>query len=623
MLNGLSEAIVSGDLGQTERIFNQLLHSRVPVETIISRGIIVGMNLVNEKFQSHEFSIADVISSGEAVKIVLEKVKKLPAYCKKAVKGKAVIGTVEGDVHSIGKNLVALALEIKGIEVIDLGVDVTPERFIKAVIKHTPQFVCMSCLLSVTMFKMKETIMAIEEAGLRDQVKIIIGGTSVTEQFATEIGADVYLENGLEIGVKACELLESWDYNEAASSRAVFWQKIADEMILEQAGRAFYEQTGVNILIDSRQNPELLEGMDERHQEKTWENVLAVLKGQEQEVLDIFSRDDLEILLLRTQDDMYKVYYPILFKKYLLGWIVTEPFSLQAVESVQLPSMMRMLCLVGENISSRYKIEVLEKQLSQNKEKMLEALDLQEELKIDLHEATLNRLQCQTNPHFLFNSLNIGARLAFLENAAKTEHFLYTLSGLLRYTLKNIKKAVTVGEEMNIIKDYLEIQQLRFQDRLTVAYEINEHLLEAMIPCMALQPLVENAIVHGMEPCEQQVMLKITLQKNDPGVLFMVEDNGKGIDYKQMEEITRFKINRSWQGHSTGLGLSNVQQRLQLFFGSDCGLQITNKENGGTRASVYFRLIASSLAAFEQDNEQAFTINYTGDPDKGISKCIN
>ena len=157
------------------------------------------MAVVGEKFKNNEFYVPEMLISARAMKAGLEKLKPLMLGDEVNSLASVVLGTVKGDLHDIGKNLVGIMMEGSGCKVIDLGVDIAPEKFVEAVNIHQPQFLGMSALLTTTMPSMKETIEALEAAGIRSSVKVLIGGAPVTKNFADEIGADDYAENAAEV----------------------------------------------------------------------------------------------------------------------------------------------------------------------------------------------------------------------------------------------------------------------------------------------------------------------------------------------------------------------------------------------------------------------------------------
>jgi 5-methyltetrahydrofolate--homocysteine methyltransferase len=166
-----------------------------PLE-IINQGLVAGMNVVGPRFKAGEMFVPEVLMSAKALHAGMELVKEKLVDFEMPSEGKVVIGTVKGDLHDIGKNLVAIMLESSGYDVVNLGVDIPPEKFAEAVKEHNPQVVGLSALLTTTMLAMKETIDYLKEEGLRDQVKVIIGGAPVTEDFSVEIGADGYAPDG-------------------------------------------------------------------------------------------------------------------------------------------------------------------------------------------------------------------------------------------------------------------------------------------------------------------------------------------------------------------------------------------------------------------------------------------
>lgn len=194
-------------MSQPEAIFNAVLDGNAPAtqagvkaalaagmapEAILKEGLIAAMAEVGRLFEENEYFVPEMLVSARAMQSGLNLLKPYLAEAGAAPAGKVIIGTVKGDLHDIGKNLVAMMLEGAGFEVVDLGTDVSPDKFVKAVMEHKPQIVGMSALLTTTMPAMGSTVKALQEAGLRDQVKVIIGGAPVTDGFARQIGADGY-----------------------------------------------------------------------------------------------------------------------------------------------------------------------------------------------------------------------------------------------------------------------------------------------------------------------------------------------------------------------------------------------------------------------------------------------
>jgi 5-methyltetrahydrofolate--homocysteine methyltransferase len=195
MLKSLTESIMDGDEEKVKMIVEEAIQNKVPVKEILSEGLIGAMNVVGVKFRNCEIYVPEVLMAGKAMKAGIEILK--PLFDKSAVQpiGKVVIGTVKGDLHDIGKNLVAMMVEGTGFEVFDLGVDVPPEKFVDAMKANKADICMMSALLTTTMPSMKATVEALREAGLGGKVKTMIGGAPVTGSFAQSIGADGYGSN--------------------------------------------------------------------------------------------------------------------------------------------------------------------------------------------------------------------------------------------------------------------------------------------------------------------------------------------------------------------------------------------------------------------------------------------
>ena len=189
-LSELSTAILDGDLNGATELAQQLLDQGVAPSEIVNDGLIVGMNEVGRLFKANEYFVPEVLISARAMKGAMGLVRPLLAEGESTSLGVVVLGTVQGDLHDIGKNLVGMMLEGAGFEIIDLATDVPPTGFVDAVKEHKPSIVAMSALLTTTMMGMKSTIEALVEAGVRDNVKVMVGGAPVTERFAKEIGAD-------------------------------------------------------------------------------------------------------------------------------------------------------------------------------------------------------------------------------------------------------------------------------------------------------------------------------------------------------------------------------------------------------------------------------------------------
>ena len=193
----IKKSVFEGQVEKTRNLATSMVQSGENPLSIINDGLIAGMNEVGVRFKAGDMFVPEVIMSAKAMSAGVEAVKPFIKGDEIKTPGVVVIGTVKGDLHDIGKNLVCMILESAGFKVIDIGVDNSAEQFIEAVKEHQPKIVGMSALLTTTMPAMKETIDAFIEAGIRDEIKIIIGGAPVSRQFAEEIGADGYGEDAI------------------------------------------------------------------------------------------------------------------------------------------------------------------------------------------------------------------------------------------------------------------------------------------------------------------------------------------------------------------------------------------------------------------------------------------
>jgi len=192
VLDKIKQAVLEGEEEMAIALTKQAVDAGFSVRDIVEQALIPAMNTVGEEYERGVRYVPEMLISAEAMKGALRVLKPLLAQAGIKARGKVVIGTVEGDLHDIGKNLVAMMLEGAGFEVIDLGTEVAAEEFVAAVEEYKPDILGMSALLTTTMPHMAEVIEALKQAGIRDTVKILIGGAPVTEGYAVEIGADGY-----------------------------------------------------------------------------------------------------------------------------------------------------------------------------------------------------------------------------------------------------------------------------------------------------------------------------------------------------------------------------------------------------------------------------------------------
>ncbi|MCL4370715.1 MAG: corrinoid protein [Chloroflexi bacterium] len=203
----LKEAVIEGNAGRAKELTQLALDEGKGPQEILDGALIPAMDVVGDKFTRQEFYIPEMLIAARAMQAGLGLLKPLLAQGQSKSKGKVVIGTVKGDLHDIGKNLVGMMLQGGGFEIVDLGADVKPARFVEAVQAEKPDFLMMSALLTTTMLSMRETIEALKAAGLRGGVRIGVGGAPVTQRFADEVGADFYAPDATGAVNRAKELV--------------------------------------------------------------------------------------------------------------------------------------------------------------------------------------------------------------------------------------------------------------------------------------------------------------------------------------------------------------------------------------------------------------------------------
>lgn len=209
ILEEISENLQKGKAKIVKELVQNAVDSGIDPETVLREGLLPGMSVIGEKFKNNEVYVPEVLVAARAMNMGAQVLK--PYLEKAGVKaaGKVCIGTVQGDLHDIGKNLVKMMMEGKGLEVVDLGTDVAPETFIQTAIEQNCQIICCSALLTTTMGVMEEVVKKAIEAGIRDKVKIMIGGAPVDEAFCEKIGADKYTPDAASAADAAAEFCAS------------------------------------------------------------------------------------------------------------------------------------------------------------------------------------------------------------------------------------------------------------------------------------------------------------------------------------------------------------------------------------------------------------------------------
>ncbi len=203
ILDDVRQNVIDGEADQVQTLVQQAIDQDLPPDRILNEGLISAMTEVGQLFERGEFYVPEMLIAARAMKTGLTLLRPHLAAANVQAIGKVVIGTVQGDLHDIGKNLVSMMLEGAGFEVIDLGTDVSPQKFVEAVQAYQPDLIGCSALLTTTMPKMKVVVEALKEAGLRDQVKVMIGGAPITNQYAREIGADIYAADAASAATRA------------------------------------------------------------------------------------------------------------------------------------------------------------------------------------------------------------------------------------------------------------------------------------------------------------------------------------------------------------------------------------------------------------------------------------
>jgi len=201
----IMEAVLVGDIEKTKALTQEMLAKGISPHDVIEKGLMEGMNLVGDKFENREYFLPDLLVAAEAVKRATEIIK--PHLKGERGKGTVVIGTVSGDIHDLGKNLVASTLEASGFRVVDLGVDVLPERFVNTVKKEKANILAISALITTTMMGMRDIIEMLAKSGIRKEIKVMVGGAPLDEDFAKRIGADRYARTSRDAARKALELV--------------------------------------------------------------------------------------------------------------------------------------------------------------------------------------------------------------------------------------------------------------------------------------------------------------------------------------------------------------------------------------------------------------------------------
>lgn len=254
-----------------------------------------------------------------------------------------------------------------------------------------------------------------------------------------------------------------------------------------------------------------------------------------------------------------------------------------------------LLYLVANNIVKMGAAYLAQEELNEKNQRLMEELQVRSQLEKTLQETKLKVLQSQINPHFLFNTLNTISRLAYLENAEQTQSVTYSLAKILRYSLRNIDQLVSLREELDYIHNYLHIQQSRFRNRIRYEQSWDFDVDQIKIPILSIQPIIENAIVHGFEPQEGVVVLKLRGILMNDKVILDISDNGVGIPSEKLSSMLSDEKSKI-DGHTTGIGLKNVHKRIQHYFGEEYGITSVESQSGvGTTVQITIPRLGGDL----------------------------
>lgn len=262
------------------------------------------------------------------------------------------------------------------------------------------------------------------------------------------------------------------------------------------------------------------------------------------------------------------------------------------VEYEKLEAIASLIYTVVNQLAEKSMNNLIQVELNKSNIMLMKEKKIRLELEKELKTAELKTLQSQVSPHFLFNVLNSIGRLALIENARKTEDVTYTLAELLRYTLKNTEGKVILEEDIENLLRYIKIQSVRFGEKIKYNIDIDEKVNKVKIPAMILQPFIENAIIHGIQPQENQGLVNISAHIVDNDVVIIIEDNGIGISENKLKNILNRKKTNSYESQSkseltsTGIGICNSNDRMIAYYGEEYKIKIESEVNIGTKVII-------------------------------------
>lgn len=603
---GLVQAVITGDVENVKKLVHAALDSGIEVTDVIDNGLLKAMHVIGDRFEKNEIYVTELLVSARGVHEGMNIIRPylISTGDDIPVRGKILIGTVAGDLHDIGKNLLALVLEARGFEVIDLGVDVSSSTFVEAVSRHQPDVLCLSSLLTTTVSAVGDTIKALSGVKHSSHVSVVVGGAALKQDIASAIGADGYAPDAISGAKLIGEIIER--NKKLLSRHSLAGAYALDEIAAMQL--SFKELTGLDIVFVDKKGVPFIGGEAFASCSAAcqhWSDELGKHHFISPLYLSMTDEDPNKAVAYRCRCGLMEISYPMSNENVNLGTLFCGHFLLEndlkeldhrpnvpILTMTQCDALCRYLGMQGKKVVELIENVGIRRQLEGQQKTFVDFMKKQKKLEDDLKEAELTALQYQVTPHFLFNSLNTIARVALIEGDKHTEKLVSALARLMRYSLYQVKNTVTLEEEVKTVSDYLMIQETRFQGRISHRIDVEPSILMAKMPCMILQPLVENACQHGLEPTKRGGIISIQGWLENGNIFLEVSDNGVGMSEEQKRSIFKLENIHSTKGDQvSGLGMNNVLSRLQFYFGSDCAWDISSVLNKGTTLQLSFPFI--------------------------------
>lgn len=260
--------------------------------------------------------------------------------------------------------------------------------------------------------------------------------------------------------------------------------------------------------------------------------------------------------------------------------------NINVIPCEKIKAVADLLFKVTNYMIDKTMLNIAQEELIKRNIQLMEEIHAKANLEKALKDSEIKALQSQINPHFTFNVLNTIVRLAIIEKADKTQELTYLFAELLRYVVRNVNNEVSVEDEINQINRYFGIQSIRFGEKLQYDIDLDPGINSYKIPSMIIQPMVENAMIHGIENREGTGIIFIRGYQDEKDIIFEIIDNGIGMSERLIEQVLSKKGLRSISEISTGIGISNTNERLILFFGLDYAMQINSRLGEGTTVTI-------------------------------------